>query len=133
MMTDAYAWVVHYRDGSAIGQINADGVDDGSWRKVDVRNVAVIRLEPRRDGLPVHGVLVPEGATAFLTFRRGIALNMETGEQTVQPALIVAGWERDRDGAYLYVDHEGNGLISSNRDTLPHQEEQHGQSESGAC
>ena len=117
-MTDAYAWVVHYRDGSAIGQINADGVDDGSWLKVDVRNVAVIRLEPRIDGLPVHGVLVPEGATAFLTFRRSITLNPNTGEQTTHPALIVAGWERERAGAYLYVDHEGNGLICHDRDAL---------------
>ena len=118
-MEDSYSWAVHYRDGSAIGQINADGVDDGSWRKVDVRSVAVIRLEPRREGLPVHGVLVPDGAIAFLTFRRPIELNPNTGEQITHPAMIVAGWERDRDGAYLYVDHEGNGLITQDRDALP--------------
>lgn len=117
-MTDAYSWVVHYRDGSAIAQLDADGVDSGSWRKVDVHNVAVIRLEPRRDGLPLHGVLVPEGAIAFLTFRRGLELDLNTGEQIAHPAMIVAGWERDRDGAYLYVDHEGNGLITSDRDAL---------------
>ena len=116
-MSDAYSWVVRYRDGSVIAQIT-NGVDDGSWRKVDVRNVAAIALEPRIDGLPVHGVLVPEGATAFLTFRRGITLNPNTGEQTTHPALIVAGWERERAGAYLYVDHEGNGLICHDRDAL---------------
>jgi len=118
-MSDAYSWVVHYRDGSTIGQINAEGVDDGSWRKVDVRNVAVIRLEPNRDGLPLHGVIVPEGATAFLTFRRPISLNPNTGEATRLPALMVVGWERERDGAYLYVDHEGNALITSEREGLP--------------
>jgi hypothetical protein len=114
---DAYAWVVHYRDGSTIAQIT-NGVDDGSWRKVDVRNVAVIRLEPRRDGLPMHGVLVPEGAIAFLTFRRHQGIDPGTGERFSNPAMIVAGWERGSDGAYLYVDHEGNGLISSDRDAL---------------
>ena len=117
-MSDAYAWVVHYRDGSAIAQIDADGVDSGSWRKVDVRNVAVIRLEPRRDGLPLHGVLVPEGAIACLTFRRGLELDLNTGEQVAHPAMIVAGWERGTEGAYLYVDHEGNGLICADRNAL---------------
>jgi hypothetical protein len=118
MMTDAYSWVVHYRDGSAIAQIDADGVDSGSWRKVDVRNVAVIRLEPRRDDLPMHGVIVPEGAMAFLTFRRTQELDPNTGEQFAHPSLVIAGWERDRDGAYLFVDHLGNAALANDRDAL---------------
>jgi hypothetical protein len=117
-MNDAYSWVVHYRDGSTIAQI-VNGEDVGSWRKVDVRNVACIRLEPLFDNLPLHGVLVPEGAMAFLTFRRPLEIDLNTGEQFRHPSLVVAGWEKDGIGAYLYVDHEGNGLITNDRDSLP--------------
>src|SRR6478609_6181788 len=116
-MSDAYAWVVQYRDGSTIAQIT-DGDDTGSWRKVDVHNVAVIRLEPLRDGLPLHGVLVPEGAIAFLTFRRTQELNPNTGDQFTHPAMIIAGWERGNEGAYLCVDSFGNAALSPDRDAL---------------
>jgi hypothetical protein len=116
-MSDAYAWTVHYRDGSIIAQVN-DGQDTGSWRKVDVRNVAIIRLEPLRPDLPLHGVLVPEGATAFLTFRRGHSLDLNTGEQITNPAMVIAGWDRDGEGSYLFVDEYGNAALSPDRDAL---------------
>jgi hypothetical protein len=118
-VSDAYAWTVHYRDGSAIGQINADGQDTGSWRKVDVRNVAIIRLEPQRPDLPLHGVIVPEGATAVLSFQRGHTLDLNTGEQYPNPVMVIAGWERDNTGAYLWIDSEGNTALSYDRDALP--------------
>lgn len=117
-MSDAYAWTVHYRDGSIIAQVT-DGEDTGSWRKVDVRNVAFIRLDPLVQGLPVHGVLVPEGATAFLTFRRGHTLDPNTGEQFMHPAMVIAGWERDGTEAYLFVGSLGNAALAHDRNALP--------------
>lgn len=116
-MSDAYAWTVHYRDGSAIAQIT-DGEDTGSWRKVDVRNVAIIRLEPLRPDLPLHGVLVPDGATAVLTFRRGHTLDLNTGEQITNPVMVIAGWEWGNAGAYLWIDSLGNTALSYDRNAL---------------
>lgn len=119
-MSDAYTWAVHYRDGSIIGQIDADGEDVGSWRKVDVRNVAVIQIIPVDTNLPVHGVLVPEGATAFFTFRRVIEQDMNTGEQFHLPALAIAGWEKDGNEAYIFVDHLGNVALAGDRNAIQH-------------
>ena len=118
-MSDTYVWSVKYRDGSEIGQINNEGEDVGSWRKVDVRNVALIRLVPIVDGLPMHGIAVPEGATAFLTFRRTQELIPATGEQITHPALLIAGWEDGKSEAYLYVDIYGNALMTHDRDNIP--------------
>lgn len=115
---DSYTWVVHYRDGSTIGQINNEHVDDGSWRKVDVRNVAFIRLDPSFDHLPYHGIFVPDGAIAYLTFERGHALDMNTGIQTPNPVMIIAGWTRGNESSYLFVDPDGNGMVSTDRYAL---------------
>lgn len=114
---DAYAWAVHYLDGSTIAQIT-NGVDEGSWRKVDVRNVAFIRLDPQRDDLPYHGIFVPEGAIAYLTFERGHALDMNTGIQTPHPVMIIAGWSRGDESSYLFVDSDGNAMVSTDRYAL---------------
>ena len=118
-MSDSYTWVVYYRDGSTVGQINAEGVDDGSWGSVDARNVAVVRLEPTNDQLPVHGMMVPEGAKAFLTFRRSQELNPNTGEVIIHPALTIIGWTRGDARAFLFVDHLGNTILSDDVDALP--------------
>lgn len=117
-IVDAYAWVVHYRDGSTIGQINEHGIDDGSWRKVDVRNVAFIRLDPQRDELPYHGIFVPDGATAYLTFERTIYNDMNTGVQGRSPVMIIAGWSRGAESSYLFVDQDGNAMVSTDRYAL---------------
>lgn len=116
-MADAYAWVVGYRDGSVIAQIGPDG-DTGSWRKVDVRNVATIVLEPQAAGLPAHGVKVPEGAEAFLTWRRGHSLDMRTGVATPNPAVLIAGWRTGGAGAFLFIDEHGNVLCAGDPEAI---------------
>lgn len=118
-MSDTYVWLVKYRDGSEIGQIDGNGEDTGSWRKVDVNNVSKIVLVPKVEGLPIHGVSVPPGAKAFLTFRRTQEFNPNTGEQITHPALVIAGWSNYADEAYLYVDIYGNAIMTTDRDRLP--------------
>ncbi len=118
-MSDNYVWLVKYRDGSEIGQIDNNGEDTGSWRKVDVRNVAKIVIVPKVPDLPIHGIAVPPEATAFLTFRRTQELVPATGEQITHPALVVAGWEKDGAESYLYVDIYGNAIMTNDRDRLP--------------
>jgi hypothetical protein len=117
-MSDAYAWTAHYRDGAVISQIDADGHDTGSWGSVDPKAVRLIALTPLLDGLPLHGVVIPDGASAYLSWRRTQELDPNTGRQFAHPEMLVVGWTLKKAASYLFIDHDGNTLCAPSLDAI---------------
>lgn len=115
---DAYAWTITYDDGTTHSQIAPDGSDIGCWANVDAARVRMITLAPCRADLPLHGVIVPDQATAYLTWRRGHALDMQTGRVSPLVPLLIVGWDGPTASSYLFIDPEGNTVCGSTRDAL---------------
>lgn len=115
---DAYHWTVLYKDGTVHQQI-VDGVDTGDWSTVEVNHVDRVIAFPHDDELPIHGVRIPDGKRAFLTFRRNIQLDPNTGIQSPTPTVLIIGWEDDQCGSYLVIDFFGNTALTDTKDGEP--------------
>ena len=110
--TDAYMWQVKYRDHTWVAEYTHERPDGRGWAEIEQPRVAFIELLPTREGLPEHGVQVPEGAQPVCFRRRQILLD-EAAQDMGRRTIHCIGWKHGVVEVYLFVFDNGTALLTS--------------------
>lgn len=117
--TDAWSWVVRYRDGSMLYECLGPRAPHAAWANVTVPLVESMLLIPRRAGLPQVVSQVPQDATPVLFRRRYVELNISSGEQVgPRQNIHCLGYERADSASYVFAFEDGSLLHTSNRNAV---------------
>ena len=116
--TDAWTWVVRYRDGSTLLECPGNGVHH-AFADIDQEQALTMVLVPKRQGLAQIGVHMSTPTMRPIFFRRRyLTLNTSGGSETGRQTIHCLGWEDNATESFTFAFEDGGVLLTADRNAV---------------
>lgn len=114
---DNWYWQALYDDGTSIEELEDDGTLHG-FQEIDQGRLVGFILRPLYDHLPQHAVQITAGTRLVFFRKRRKVLDLSGGEQRDAPPYQCIGLTRNDHTSYLFIDVDGNAVLTTERDAV---------------
>jgi hypothetical protein len=111
MTKETYTWIAICQDGTDMQEYDASRPDGRAFSEIDATQIRQIKLESSDNALRSHYVDIPSHALPVFFRRRKVELNPNEQKQSTVHCI---GWKRENEACYLFVDDNGNTLLTDN-------------------